>query len=82
MASLEDALENIGVSVFIGEVRYSPPLGRRSDHVDFARELISELNRNADSKEASEQINIEDLPPVSGWAQGKSHSSWKPRKFS
>ncbi|RAM61231.1 type II secretory pathway, component HofQ, partial [Mesotoga sp. SC_3PWM13N19] len=68
MASLEEALENIGVSVFIGRFDTRLLLVGESDHVDFARELISELNRNADSKEASEQINIEDLPPVSGWS--------------
>ncbi|MDD3461293.1 MAG: type II and III secretion system protein, partial [Mesotoga sp.] len=63
-----EALENIGVSVFIGRFDTRLLLVVESDHVDFARELISELNRNAGSKEASEQINIEDLPPVSGWS--------------
>ncbi|PZC52685.1 type II secretory pathway, component HofQ [Mesotoga sp. TolDC] len=65
---LDNSLDSIGVSTYIGKFDDRLLIVGEKTHVDVAKKLINELDEAASFSGIEEKIKIEDLPPVSGWS--------------
>jgi len=65
---LDNSLNSIGVSTYIGKFDDRLLIVGEKAHVDVAKKLISELDEASTLSQLTEKVFIEDLPSVSGWS--------------